>query len=127
MSKTNHVIKLQEKQKSLDYIVKILEYDSIENLIRDMNKNGYIFVNGKFIKKDIIREILNKDDKEKDIKNNLEEENINISNKEDLIRTTICVNKKVWENFNNLCNNHKEIYKQDLISQAIDNFVKKYS
>lgn len=41
--------------------------------------------------------------------------------------TTLRVNSKVLDDFNNFCNNNKQFKKVDLLSQAIKNFINQYS
>ena len=41
-------------------------------------------------------------------------------------RTTILVNKKIYDEFNEFCQKHKEYDKKDLISMALKEYVQKY-
>lgn len=41
-------------------------------------------------------------------------------------RTTIRVNEKIWNDFDNFCNNNKEFNKHDLMSQALLEFMEKH-
>lgn len=41
-------------------------------------------------------------------------------------RTTILVNKKIYEDFNVFCQKHKEYDKKDLLSMALKEYMKKY-
>lgn len=51
------------------------------------------------------------------------------SSQEEIQQATIKVNKESWEKFNNFCKdaNFKQYKKQDLLSQAIIEFIEKYS
>lgn len=50
---------------------------------------------------------------------------IDIDNSE-YIRTTVRVSKNSWSKFEEFCNNHKEFKKQDILSQALNEFIEKY-
>lgn len=41
-------------------------------------------------------------------------------------RTTILVNKKIYDEFNEFCQKHKEYDKKDLISMALKEYIQKY-
>lgn len=43
------------------------------------------------------------------------------------IRTTIRINESTWNRFKEFANNHKEFNQQDLMAQAIEDFIKKHS
>ncbi|MGL5714399.1 MAG: hypothetical protein ACRCX2_15375, partial [Paraclostridium sp.] len=42
-------------------------------------------------------------------------------------RTTIRINKVIWEDFDVFCNENKEFNKQDLMAQALKDFMKNNS
>ena len=48
---------------------------------------------------------------------------INLPNSE-TTRTTIRINKSIWEEFDKFCNENKEFNKQDLMAQALKDFMK---
>ena len=50
---------------------------------------------------------------------------IDIDNSE-YIRTTVRVSKNSWNKFEEFCNSHKEFKKQDILSQALNEFIEKY-
>ncbi len=41
-------------------------------------------------------------------------------------RTTIRINKTIWEEFDAFCEKNKEFNKQDLMAQALKEFMKKH-
>lgn len=47
--------------------------------------------------------------------------------KAEIIRTTIRINESTWNRFKEFANNHKEFNQQDLMAQAIEDFIKKHS
>lgn len=50
---------------------------------------------------------------------------INIDTKETK-RTTILVNNKIYNDFNEFCNKHREFDKKDLLSMALKEYIQKY-
>ena len=51
---------------------------------------------------------------------------INIDQSE-YIRTTVRIGKDSWNKFEQFCNENKEFKKQDLLSQALEEFIEKYN
>lgn len=128
---------------------KPIKHSSLNNgcITSDINKVNNNITD--VIQNDMVTEIINKSDE--DIKNNL----LDLVNNYDVLKeiielhrrntsvikqqiiidiedaesklTTLRVNSKVLEEFNEFCSNNKQFKKVDLLSQALKDFVKRYN
>lgn len=108
-------IVLDDKSMTLDIqqdlkanIVSLAEnYDKIQNVLKWFENREYDKSTTQVI------EVINEG-----IKINLPES--------DIIRTTIRVNKETWDRFDKFAKDNKEFNKQDLIAQALEDYMSKY-
>ena len=131
----NEVLKLQNENYKLNEIAEKMESNPT-TIRRAMNRSGYKTKNGIFIKEDdksitnVINDSNNTDNKIDD-KDNTSVIQLNTVLKIDLPeadikRTTIRVNEKIWNNFNNLADKYKEYDKHSLLSMALKEFIERY-
>lgn len=142
--KFKYILELQEQGLTRHKIKEKLGYKSIDSLTKFLKKRGYSFDNrlNKYtpIDDSSMTNVTRKPKK-------VEEEGIVLSDdkgmtevievvsqgikiklpKSETIRTTIRINKSTWDRFDKFAQNNKEFNKQDLMAQALEEYINKFS
>ena len=129
----NKFIKLDSRHFSRHDVISIEKVDVLEN-----NNNKIMTVDDVVINKENKEKLINIINRYDDLMNLLDHKNINNCNNGIVIelpneegkkdtRATIRVNKIIWERFNKFCDNNKAFTKKELLSQALKEFLERYS
>lgn len=133
IDKVNYILQLQSEGKSRHEIKDILGYKHLDSMTKYMRKRGYKVKNDRYILSDDnchqiksveTKPILITDDKSMTEVIEVINEGIKIDLPEsETTRTTIRINKIIWDEFDKFCSENKEFNKQDLMAQALKDFM----
>lgn len=128
----NEFIKLDVRQPVRHDVISIEKVDVLENNNKMMTINDVV-INKENQEK--LKNIINRYD---DLMKLLDNKNTNNFNSDLVIelpneegkkdtRATVRINKIIWERFNKFCDNNKTFSKKELLSQALKEFIEKYT
>ncbi|MBU5337489.1 hypothetical protein [Intestinibacter bartlettii] len=132
LQKTKKYVKAPPKRKDYSNNTEVINKNEIKdlNIVSDIDiKKAADLINNYDNIKELLKWFKNRENREYDnniievIKDNRIEIDIDT---DETKRTTILVNKKIYDDFNKFCQKHKEYDKKDLLSMALKEYMQKY-
>lgn len=134
IDKVQYILQLQSEGKTRHEIKDIVGYKLLDSMTKYMKKNGYKVENNIYVIRDDschqnenveISTVSRNDDNSMTEVIEVINEGIKIDLPEsETTRTTIRINKVIWEDFDVFCNENKEFNKQDFMAQALKDFMR---